>query len=46
MSLKRTAIPPIPEETQRVAQAIFPENAPLLLLHDALGPLYADPYAD
>jgi transposase len=47
MSLKRTAIPLIPEETQRVAQAIFPENAPLLRLHDALGPLYADPlFAD
>jgi transposase len=47
MSLKRTAIPPIPEETQRVAQAIFPENAPLLRLHNALGPLYEDPvFAD
>lgn len=47
MSLKRVAIPPIPEETQRVAQAIFPANAPLLRLHDALGPLYDDPlFAD
>jgi transposase len=47
MSLKRTAIPPIPDETRRVAQAIFPEDAPLLRLHDALGPLYDDPlFAD
>src|SRR5262245_66050433 len=47
MSLKRVAIPPVPEETQRVAQAIFPADAPLLRLHDALGPLYDDPlFAD
>jgi transposase len=47
MSLKRVAIPPIPQETQRVAQAIFPADALLLRLHDALGPLYDDPlFAD
>jgi len=47
MSLKRMAIPPMPEETQRVAHAIFPADAPLLRLHDALGPLYNDPlFAD
>jgi hypothetical protein len=47
MSRKRTGIPPIPEEPQRGAPAIFPENAPLLRLHDALGPLYEDPvFAD
>jgi transposase len=47
MSLKRAAIPPIPEETRRVVDAIFPETAPLLRLHDALGPLYDDPvFAD
>ena len=47
MSLKPSAIPPIPEETARVAQAAFPQQAPLLRLHDVLGPLYADPqFAD
>lgn len=47
MSLKRAMIPPIPDETRRVAHAIFPEDAPLLRLHDTLGPLYDDPlFAD
>src|SRR5262249_42000380 len=47
MALKRATIPPSPDETRRVAQAIFPENAPLLRLHDTLGPLYDDPmFAD
>jgi transposase len=43
------AIAPMPEETQRVAHAIaiFPADAPLLRLHDAVGPLYNDPlFAD
>jgi hypothetical protein len=47
MSLKRVAMPSMRDETQRVAQANFPEDAPLLRLHDALGPLYNDPlFAD
>lgn len=47
MSLKPRALPPIPEETARVAQAAFPQQAPLLRLHDSLGPLYDDPlFAD
>ena len=47
MSLKPAGIPPIPEETHRIAHAIFAQNPPLLRLHDALGPLYEDPiFAD
>ena len=47
MSLKPAGIPPIPEETHRIAHAIFAQNPPLLRLHDALGPLYDDPiFAD
>ncbi len=42
MSLKPAGIPPIPEETRRVAQAIFAQNAPLLRLQDTLGTLYDD----
>jgi transposase len=42
MSLKPAMMPPLPEETRRVAQAIFPLNAPLLRLHDALESLYDD----
>jgi transposase len=42
MSLKPTMLPPLPDETQRVAQAIFPHHAPLLRLHDALGAVYDD----
>jgi transposase len=37
------AIPPMPEETQRVAPAIFPADAPLVRLHAAWGPLSNDP---
>jgi transposase len=40
MSLKPTMLPPLPDETQRVAQAIFPHHAPLLRRHDALGAVY------
>jgi transposase len=47
MSLKPRGIPPLPEETRRVAHAIFPHGAPLLRLHDALETLYDDPlFAD
>src|SRR6516225_6367430 len=47
MSLKPVVMPPLPDETRRVAHAIFPQNAPLLRLHDALGSLYDDPlFAD
>jgi transposase len=42
MSLKPGTIPPLPDETRRVAHAIFPQDAPLLRLHDALGSLYDD----
>ncbi len=42
MSLKPTSIPPIPEETARVARAAFPKGNPYLRLRDELGVLYAD----
>jgi transposase len=47
MSLKPRRIPPLPDETRRVAYAIFPQGALLLRLQDALETLYDDPlFAD
>lgn len=42
MSLKPTSIPPIPEETLRVARAAFPKGSCYLRLRDELGALYED----
>jgi transposase len=42
MSLKSEAIPPVPEETARVAQAAFPDGSPIMRLRDALGTIYDD----
>src|SRR5919198_5166213 len=42
MSLKATPIPPVPEETARVARAAFPKGAPWIFLRDELGTLYED----
>ena len=42
MSLKPSPIPPVPEETARVARAVFPrDNAPMQL-RDTLGTIYTD----
>jgi len=42
MSLKPEEIPPVPEETARVAKAAFPDGSPIMRLRDALGTLFDD----
>jgi transposase len=42
MSLKALPVPPIPDETVRVARAAFPRGALCLQLRDTLGTLYTD----
>jgi transposase len=42
MSLKALPIPPVPEETVRVAHAVFPRGNVLMQLHDTLGSIYTD----
>src|SRR5215471_13247031 len=42
MSLKPTPIPPVPEETARVARAVFPRGNALMQLRDTLGTVYTD----
>lgn len=42
MSLQPETIPPIPEETARVARAIVPQGNRYLLLRDELGTIYTD----
>src|SRR5204863_821311 len=42
MSLKPTPIPPVPEETARVARAVFPGGNTVMQLRDALGSIYTD----
>jgi transposase len=42
MSMKPSSIPPIPEETARVARAAFPKGNPYLRLRDEFGALYED----
>jgi transposase len=42
MSLQPQAIPPIPEETARVARAIFPSGNRSMQLRDELGTIYTD----
>ena len=40
MSLHLLAIPPIPEETVRVAQAVFPKGNVYMRMRDELGTIY------
>src|SRR5260221_2849574 len=42
MSLQPQAISPIPEETARVARAIFPSGNRYMQLRDELGTIYTD----
>jgi len=42
MSLHPQEIPPVPEETRRVAQAAFPRGNVYTRLRDAFGPIYDD----
>ncbi|MBO0796566.1 MAG: transposase [Ktedonobacteraceae bacterium] len=42
MSLKPTPIPPVPEDTARVARAVFPHGNTLMQLRDTLGTMYTD----
>lgn len=47
MSLDPSPIEPVPQETARVARAIFPKGNRYLLLRDTLGTLFTDPlFAD
>jgi transposase len=42
MSLQPSVIPPIPEETARVAQAAFPKGNLIMRMRDEVGVLYTD----
>ena len=42
MSLNPHIIPPVPEETARVARAAFPHGSPYLTFRDALGTVFQD----
>src|SRR3954471_20400511 len=42
MSLKPMEIPPVPEETTRIARAAFPKGTPFLCFRDELGVIYRD----
>jgi hypothetical protein len=42
MSLKAFPIPPIPEETARVAHAVFPRSNVFMQIRDTLGTIYTD----
>ncbi len=42
MSLKSLPIPPVPEETARVAQAVFPHGNVFMQVRDTLGTIYTD----
>jgi transposase len=47
MSLKALPIPPVPEETARVAHAAFPHGNVFMQVRDTLGTIYTDePFAD
>lgn len=43
MSLQPQEIPPIPEETRRVARAAFPKGNRYVRLRDELGTIFDDP---
>src|SRR5258708_16701024 len=42
MSLKPEPIGPVPEETARLAKAVFPESSTFMKMRDELGTLYQD----
>src|SRR5947209_19212317 len=42
MSLKPESIGPIPEETARLAKAVFPEGCTFIKMRDELGTLFQD----
>src|SRR2546429_2702122 len=42
MSLKSRPIPSVPEETARVARAVFPRGHVIMQVRDALGTIYSD----
>ena len=42
MSLHPQSIPPVPEETARVARAAFPHGNLYLVMRDTFGPVFAD----
>jgi transposase len=42
MSLKSLPIPPVPEETARVAHAVFPKGNVFMQVRDTLGTIYTD----
>ena len=42
MSLKPVLIQPVPEETARVAKAVFRRGNPYLRLRDEIGTIFAD----
>jgi transposase len=42
MSLKSLPIPPIPEETARVAHAVFARGNVFMQVRDTLGAIYSD----
>jgi transposase len=42
MSLKALPIPPVPEETARVAHAVFPHGNVFMQVRDTLGTIYTD----
>ena len=42
MSLKPQPIPPVPEETVRIAQAAFPKGNIYMQMRDELGSVYTD----
>jgi transposase len=43
MSLPASPDSPIPEETVRVAHAVFPQGTMFMRMRDALGPIYSNP---
>jgi hypothetical protein len=43
MSLRlQQPVPPVPDDTARIARAAFPRGNPYLLLRDRLGPVFDD----
>ena len=42
MSLKPELVPPIPEETKRVAKAAFPKGNTYMRMRDEIGTFYQD----
>ena len=43
MSLQPQEIPPVPEETRRIAQAAFPEGNIYVRMRDEIGTIFDDP---